>query len=99
MNVMLHVALVVAWQPAAVRQVPRKAPLHVGQASWSYAASSSYVHTRSRQAMSPVEMLSGGDTAAVTAAALLLGAAGWLQYSVSSGEKGINAFLMKEKGS
>ena len=27
----------------------------------------------------------------------ILAAAGWLQWSVSSGEQGINAFLMKEK--
>ena len=37
------------------------------------------------------------DAAPVLAAALLAGAAGYLQYSVSSGEKGLNAFLMKEK--
>ena len=37
------------------------------------------------------------DAAIIAAAALLLGAAGALQYSLSSGEKGINAFLMKEK--
>ena len=37
------------------------------------------------------------DAAPVLAAALLAGAAGYLQYSVSAGEKGLNAFLMKEK--
>lgn len=37
------------------------------------------------------------DGAFVAAAAALVGAAGFLQYSLSSGEKGINAFLMKEK--
>ena len=42
--------------------------------------------------MSPVS-----DTTFVVAAAALVGAAGFLQYSLSSGEQGINAFLMKEK--
>lgn len=37
------------------------------------------------------------DGAVVIAAGLLVGAAGALQFSLSSGEKGINAFLMKEK--
>eukprot|EP00966_Prymnesium_polylepis_P231464 5355531-Prymnesium_polylepis.2 len=37
------------------------------------------------------------DEAVVLTAAVLAGAAGYLQYSVSSGEKGLNAFLMKEK--
>lgn len=37
------------------------------------------------------------DGVVVAFAALLVGAAGALQYSVSSGDKGINAFLMKEK--
>ena len=36
------------------------------------------------------------DGAVVLAAAALVGAAGALQFSLSSGEKGINAFLMKE---
>ncbi|KAL1530212.1 hypothetical protein AB1Y20_001127 [Prymnesium parvum] len=37
------------------------------------------------------------DAVPVLLAAALAGAAGYLQYSVSSGEKGLNAFLMKEK--
>ena len=38
------------------------------------------------------------DGAIVFAAVCLAAAAGMLQYSVSAGDKGINAFLMKEKG-
>eukprot|EP00326_Haptolina_ericina_P029331 CAMPEP_0181174128 /NCGR_PEP_ID=MMETSP1096-20121128/3370_1 /TAXON_ID=156174 ORGANISM="Chrysochromulina ericina, Strain CCMP281" /NCGR_SAMPLE_ID=MMETSP1096 /ASSEMBLY_ACC=CAM_ASM_000453 /LENGTH=128 /DNA_ID=CAMNT_0023262007 /DNA_START=248 /DNA_END=635 /DNA_ORIENTATION=- len=38
------------------------------------------------------------DAGAVTAALGIAAAAGWLQYSLSSGERGINAFLFKEKG-
>ena len=43
-----------------------------------------------------IELLSN-DAVIVIGACGLAGAAGWLQYSVSSGEKGLNAFLMKEK--
>jgi len=37
------------------------------------------------------------DTAFVVAAGTILAAAGYLQYSLSAGEQGLNAFLMKEK--
>ena len=52
------------------------------------------------QAMRPptrITPMTMSDVGFVGAAALLLAAAGSLQYSLSSGEQGINAFLMKEK--
>ena len=42
-------------------------------------------------------MFESSDLAIVAAAAGLAAGAGLLQYTVSSGEKGLNAFLMKEK--
>ena len=44
------------------------------------------------QAQQPIS-----DAAFVAAAAALAGAAGLLQYRLSNGKQGINAFLMKEK--
>ena len=41
--------------------------------------------------------LAVSDGALVVVAAGLAGAAGWLQYSLSSGDKGLNAFLGREK--
>lgn len=49
-----------------------------------------------RRVPSPVAI---DDGVVVLAAAALMAAAGALQYSVSAGDKGINAFLMKEKSS
>ena len=45
------------------------------------------------------ELAIPSDAAFVVAALALAGGAGLLQYSVSAGDKGINAFLMKEKSS
>ena len=55
------------------------------------------LHPRPPQprAAAPTALISDG--AIVFAAACLAAAAGYLQYSVSAGDKGINAFLMKEK--
>ena len=53
-----------------------------------------------RHATAPrCELSPPSDAAFVVAALTLAGGAGFLQYSVSAGEKGINAFLMKEKSS
>ena len=42
-------------------------------------------------------MLEPGDLLLVFISLSLVGAAGYLQYSVTKGEQGLNAFLMKEK--
>ena len=42
-------------------------------------------------------MLEPGDLLLVLISLSLVGAAGYLQYSVTKGEQGLNAFLMKEK--
>mgnify|MGYP003685303139 CR=1 FL=1 len=44
-----------------------------------------------------VPTLAFNDAAVVVVAGSLLAAAGYLQYSVSAGKKGLNAFLLKEK--
>ena len=53
--------------------------------------------TASRRVLHP-PVANEGDGLVLAAAALAAGLAGYLQYSVSAGDKGINAFLMKEKG-
>jgi hypothetical protein len=51
-------------------------------------------NTFQRRSASPVAI---SDAAVVGAAGAILCAAGYLQYSVSAGEKGLTAFLLKEK--
>ena len=53
--------------------------------------------TRQRQAV-PQAGLATADLVPVIAAVVLTAAAGLLQYSVSAGDRGINAYLSKEKG-
>lgn len=53
--------------------------------------------TRQRQAV-PQAGLATADLVPVIAAVMLTAAAGLLQYSVSAGDRGINAYLSKEKG-
>ena len=56
--------------------------------------------TRQRQARVAVPQagLATADLVPVIAAVVLTAAAGLLQYSVSAGDRGINAYLSKEKG-
>ena len=58
--------------------------------------------TRQRQAVPRVAVPQAGlataDLVPVIAAVVLTAAAGLLQYSVSAGDRGINAYLSKEKG-
>ena len=57
--------------------------------------------TRQRQAARvavPQAGLATADLVPVIAAVVLTAAAGLLQYSVSAGDRGINAYLSKEKG-
>lgn len=60
-----------------------------------------HVHNPLRAAVPPrvgaATMLEPGDLLLVLISLSLVGAAGYLQYSVTKGEQGLNAFLMKEK--
>ena len=58
---------------------------------------SSSTQRRARAAPSIVAGMATEDLIPVVFAVLLTGAAGFLQYSLSAGEKGISAFLSKEK--
>ena len=87
--------------PVARAAVAPGAIIFVGGAAPAYAPPLVALPVTRAAAVAPrtrdATMLEAGDLALVGVSLLLVGAAGYLQYSVTQGEQGLNAFLMKEK--
>ena len=90
--------LLVLTEASAFARLPRP---HEGSASCRAAhgcrAAGCTRHRQARVAV-PQAGLATADLVPVIAAVVLTAAAGLLQYSVSAGDRGINAYLSKEKG-